>query len=87
MRPSKALVQGISMRTLAIPEGNSAIVEVVDEYDNDIIHVTVREDGDYMVEFQGDPNGLAVLYSDIEKIIDFARRNIEYVEPEALFPE
>jgi hypothetical protein len=74
------IVQKIKYQILAPPEGESAIVELLDEMENDIGHIVLdAQNGLHLIIF-GDEQTIQIPESQIREAFDFARRNLFNVD-------
>jgi hypothetical protein len=77
---NKRIVQKIKYQILAPPEGEAAIVELLDEMRNDIGHIVLdAKNGIHLIIF-GDEQALQIPESQIREAFEFAHRNLFNVD-------
>ena len=76
----KKTIENLTFQVLAPSEGDAAIVELLDDSENDIGHVTLDAQNDLHLVIFGDEQAIQLAESQINEAFEFARRNLFNVD-------
>jgi hypothetical protein len=76
----KRIIKNLTFQVLALPEGESAIVELLDDSDSDIGHIILDAKNDLHLVIFPENEAIQLSETQLRDAFDFARKNLFNVD-------
>ncbi len=77
----------IGFQVLSPPEGMGVILEILDEYEDAFMEISIDPAGTRHVTFYETPEPISLTLSDLKRGIEIAERQVQNTDPDALFDD
>lgn len=77
----------IGFQILSPPDGDGVILEILDEFENAFMEISIDPDGTRRVTFYETSEPISLTLSDLKKGIEIAEQQVQNTDPEALFAD